>query len=1350
MTPPIQARPYSRSIFFVIALVVLAATATLVSPLEPLPAGPAGWPPDPSLLRYPEGIRVPQDPIRQQAWVHGHAGLREFLRLRPGWRATLDPSAGGLDRAVGDGIEIDLPDDGSDALEAGARAFLARHRGLLAAGIPVEAGRDAAGMELMFDQEASRPLAVPGARLVRMSLQKDGLPVLGAGISLGMRDGRVVLISTVALHPAAGSSNPRVTAEEALEAVAAYLAPSDPDRLALRSAQEPALAFYPRLETRGASDALAHHLVWILRVNPEAEHPLLAHIAYVDARDARVLALFPEAQSVGTCEADPAEARAAVSGGVRPNGALDAEVIVNFPFVRVNVDGIPVTADLNGRYPYTGGTVSCALQGEAFEMHCAQCAQPSQPLSPDPIAPPVESGDISFGTGGGSGPPTVIGNGTSTPADRSAYFHLNQTRWLLDKWDNANFEQLEGYVNLTTPQLMACNAFSASYMVGFLPQAGNCRNAGEIRDVVAHELGHTWDRFDGNDIAAGLGAGSASEWKGDMMALFTGGDACVGESFRISGGPSTACNGVRDIDEKAAGRTDHVLTPAVCPTCATLKRTSHDCPIGNAPHCYGQIPGQAAWHLLKNLSTGTDYITGAALPAGNPGFSAEQARWLLERLIIAGGAPGQTWDPTEAGVSIYDTMILVDDNDANLANGTPHAAYINAALAHHEIAEAPAVPDAANCSPLLDPAVSATLEADAATGLPSVRLEWTPAGGATNFDVYRNTRAGDAFLPIAQDVAAGPVIDRGVRVGTTYRYLVAAVRKSGCAAMSPGANVVAVAVTPASLRIASRLLTEVPGASDGDGRIEPGERISVQVTLAESGAAAAATAVTAVVTSASDLSPVTSAGPVSFGTVPAGGSSAGAAPFEVFVGPSEPCGGRVHLVLSASGNEGCWQDGLDIPINGTAQCAVSSSAFVEVVADSLSLDDGGDADGIPDNCEPVTVSYLIRNAGTAPSGPASSTVSTSHPGVTFAPQPACAVSGLSAGQTAPCSFSFSLGGAAPAGVPFLIAADSTASPAPHVLPVVLGAEANPAVFSTLSYGFDGSLQGWTGLSFDLSSFRVHSGSHSAHSGSTTVSNICGRLTSPAFLLDPAAPSTLSFRIFADIEPLTDQWYDRANVHIVDVDTGVHTVVIPSSGLIYNASNTNDQIVGLCHIDKEVGWGGGFVGFNLTQFDLSAFAGHRIQVEINYGTDEGDNREGIYVDELTLTNAALAAPDLQPDACLVPEVSSAGAPVPLSVGRLPADVFRFTWEDLGPGFQYNLYAGALGTFYSHGAAPLACSGLGSGVSCNGTSCVLDEAGSALPAGNLYFLVTSSAFGVEGTSGFASNMTPIDPAQSTCAP
>lgn len=1284
----------------------------LVAILLPSAASHAAWPPPDSLVREPERLKLPETGTTQEALLDAHPGVREFLTKAPSWQATVDPLTGGVDRAFGAGLAAPGTSERGAAL---GRAFLAAHRGMLASGLDLS--------DLVANADASRPLPDPEAGMLQFDLTAHGIPVLGSGVTLAVRGGRVFFVATSALAPVATSPIPDLDAAEALASLSEYLGA---DATALAAVRSPSLAFYPVAETKGGADRLAHHLVWILEVRPAGARPWEGYFAYVDAHDGSILAFFPEARTAGSCDADPAQLRGTASGGVRANRADDPEQRIPLPFVRVLTNGVQVSADLNGRFPYTGPGGASTLSGDFFGAHCDNCTSPVSPA-----ASVDESGLLDFGMGGGSGGPPVSGNGLSTPADRTTYFQVNEARRLLQKWNNAFFSEVDSFVNINS----TCNAFSSGYMLGFFRAGGNCNNTGEIRDVVQHELGHTWDRTDGT----GITSGGLSEWKGDVLALLMGGDPCVGESFRITGGPTSTCSGVRDIDEKALGRVDHA---------ATISRTSNTC--GGGSHCLGEISGQASWHLLNNLLTGTDYMTGAALPAGNGALSAEQARWILERLLIGGGSTMATWDPTVTGISEYDAIMVADDDDGNLANGTPHAAYINAAYAHHAIAEAPEIGDSAECAPLSDPIVTSTVDRDPATGLPLVRLTWTPVGGATTFDVYRNTRAGDAFLPIAQNVSAGPVVDAGVQIGATYRYFVAAVRKTGCATISPGTNVETVPIGLPEVAIGSTVVSEAAVGSDNDGRIEPGERVRLEATLIEKGGVSGTADVEAsLVANDPTLAPVVFGGPDDVGSLAPGGSSVSTADFEVLVGPSVPCGARVRYTAPISSDDGCWLDAIEFELSKVVDgCAPVAAAFVEVVPGSVAVDaSGGDGDGIVDNCEPATVSYQVRNSGGTASGAVTSTVTTSHARVTFVPRPGCAVASLDPGQTASCAFAFSLGGATVAGVPFTLTATSPANAAPSVLGVVVPAESNAPTFSTVSYPFENALHGWTLQNFGLA-FQPFTGARSMHAGSTTVSNICARMTSPVLLLDPANPSALSFQISGDIEPLTDQWYDRANVHLVDVAASTHTLISPT-GFPYNASGTPDG--GLCHVAGQAGWGGPMAAWSLATFDLAPWQGKRVRIEVNYCTDEGDNREGIYVDDAQITNAtATVAPvDGQSEFCFVPEVSSIAALVPLRVDSIPGSVVRWTWEDLGSSYQYSLYSGALASFYSHGAGSILCQGRGAGMTCDGTSCSLDQAAGSLPSGDLYFLVTAAGFGFEGTSG-DSTLVERDPLQSTCAP
>jgi hypothetical protein len=231
----------------------------------------------------------------------------------------------------------------------------------------------------------------------------------------------------------------------------------------------------------------------------------------------------------------------------------------------------------------------------------------------------------------------------------------------------------------------------------------------------------------------------------------------------------------------------------------------------------------------------------------------------------------------------------------------------------------------------------------------------------------------------------------------------------------------------------------------------------------------------------------------------------------------------------------------------------------------------------------------------------------------------------------------------------------------------------------------------------------------------------------------------------DVEPLSGAtWWDRANVHVIDLGTGVHTPLSPAAGLLYNAGG---GIVGnVCHVALQGGWAGNLSPFAASSFDLTPWAGREIRIEINYASDGADNREGIYVDDVLIGGVTLVPADGQADSCpLAPEVSPPGSAVPLQVASGPGGAL-YTWEDLGPGYTYHLYAGTVGSWYSHGATPLTCAG--GGVSCDGTVCSFTAA--EFPAGTAYFVVTASTGGRQGPSGFTSLGLPRNPAQDTCPP
>jgi hypothetical protein len=121
-------------------------------------------------------------------------------------------------------------------------------------------------------------------------------------------------------------------------------------------------------------------------------------------------------------------------------------------------------------------------------------------------------------------------------------------------------------------------------------------------------------------------------------------------------------------------------------------------------------------------------------------------------------------------------------------------------------------------------------------------------------------------------------------------------------------------------------------------------------------------------------------------------------------------------------------------------------------------------------------------------------------------------------------------------------------------------------------------------------------------------------------------------------------------------------------------------------------------------------------------------------------------------CATSEVSPEGSEKPLRLGRIapkgsaPATAYSLTFQSVGGATGYNIYEGTLGSWYSHGGRPgnicdAAVTDLGDGLA----SVTIN-----LPDGDHYYLVTAHDAAREGPSGYDSSGSPIDAAQSTCAP
>lgn len=175
----------------------------------------------------------------------------------------------------------------------------------------------------------------------------------------------------------------------------------------------------------------------------------------------------------------------------------------------------------------------------------------------------------------------------------------------------------------------ACNAFWDGDTVNFFRAGGGCNNTGRISSIVYHELGHGYHQFLTNNIVGSVGEGT-----GDFLSALMLDDAIVGRGFATNG------SGIRRIDEDRVFPND----------------------VQNQVHEDGLIWASALWDLRSALEQKHGAWAGKKIAARNFVLALTQG-------------PGLT--------TAYPAIIAADDDDNNLANGTPNSCEINAAFNLH-------------------------------------------------------------------------------------------------------------------------------------------------------------------------------------------------------------------------------------------------------------------------------------------------------------------------------------------------------------------------------------------------------------------------------------------------------------------------------------------------------------------------------------------------------------------------------------------------------------------------------------------------------------------------------------------
>ena len=214
-----------------------------------------------------------------------------------------------------------------------------------------------------------------------------------------------------------------------------------------------------------------------------------------------------------------------------------------------------------------------------------------------------------------------------------------------------------------------------------------CMNTGRLADVVYHEFGHALHH---HSIIDGVGAfdGSLSEGVSDMLAAFITDDHGMGRGFFLTDAP------LRELDPSR---------PLQWPEDAT-----------GEVHDEGEIIGGALWRLKTAL------VAQYGAEVGN-----EKARKIFYGILQrASDIP-----------STFAEALVSDDDDGNLANGTPNMCIINNAFGMHGLASpeislglTPPARDAFKISMTISPPEGQAACPGAAT-VESAKVEWRKRDG---------------------------------------------------------------------------------------------------------------------------------------------------------------------------------------------------------------------------------------------------------------------------------------------------------------------------------------------------------------------------------------------------------------------------------------------------------------------------------------------------------------------------------------------------------------------------------------------------------------------------------------------
>jgi subtilisin-like proprotein convertase family protein len=725
------------------------------------------------------------------------------------WRVFVDERTAMPTLAAGRGIEWARPDTvplDLDRLELLGREFLGKNAALL--------GEWGALLEL--DRTASGRLGADHWQLVFRQVA-DGVRVENARLDLHVKQGKLVMFGASHWGTVETRSVPSLDAAEARGSLDAYL---ETAIAAFEQVGEPQLALIALAPDAGVNErtawtgtrgkGLEHALIWRFSFREPGAAPLW--VGEVDAHDGSIRAFFDGAHY------------ASIRGAVFPisndeDCATGGCEVVGFPmpFADVTETGQPE------QFADTFGNLTCADPTATIETNLAgpyvfvndTCGMLTETaVCGDGLDLGLKLGENCDVVPGGS-----PGN---SAAARSAYYHLNRAAEVARFYDPAN-AWLQDQVTVNVNTGSGCNANWNGDIN--MQRAGNgCGNTGEQQGVLVHEWGHGYDHNDGGGVDV------PGEAYADVVSIFASRTSCISRGWYNDGRTCTGygdtcltCTGIRDHDWAARQNN----TPATPENFATFCPSGPGGPCGKEPHCEAYPIGETIFDLA------TRDLPAAGLDPDSAWQLAERL-WYSTRQSSGGDVYNcfRTWLAHSCfATHWYQRMLVADDDDADLSNGTPHAAALFAAFDRHEIA----------CGNASDPENQSTSScpAIAAPGLSLVEipsgteLSWAAVAGAGEIRVYRGDLGCDRQqVAIASLAGSATSYLDSVADPELPRYYRVEALGANPACHSPVSNC---ETTPLEARVQPYSFRVEEAGPDINGIPDPGETVKLAVTAFNSG-----------------------------------------------------------------------------------------------------------------------------------------------------------------------------------------------------------------------------------------------------------------------------------------------------------------------------------------------------------------------------------------------------------------------------------------------------------------------------------------------------------------------------------